>query len=135
MKSEAQYRSKVVRWLAPLLAFPVENSAHPGAPDICTLAGWIEMKRAFVPADPSEIVPIEVRPNQLRWAKSWKKHGGRSFVLVVCDTGQWLLFDQQFEILGLCTMRFLYQIAYRTYPNKNDAKINLANHLMQWRPR
>jgi len=106
---EDKLRSEIVRLLAPLLAFPVENSVGtPGVPDICCVAGWIEMKIAKQPRLTSTIVDIEVRPAQRIWMRNWCKAGGPGWYLTKMGT-LWMLHEGGWgsENLGRVTQNSL----------------------------
>lgn len=93
MKHENAYRSLIVAELKPLLAFPVENAASVGAPDICCVAGWIELKLAGRRvASFTGVVSVDVRPAQRLWMRSWRAAGGPGWYLTyVMKT--WMLHD------------------------------------------
>lgn len=90
---ESNYRSRVVKLLASVCAFPVENEVADGAPDVCTTIGWIEMKRAARPRSSESRVCVEVRNSQRVWHRRWRAHGGRSFFLTVISDADWYLHD------------------------------------------
>lgn len=76
MSEESKVRSAVIAALQPLLAFPVENTAAVGCPDVCCLVGWIELKIATRPARPGTRVAVVVRPSQRLWMRNWAAQGG-----------------------------------------------------------
>lgn len=86
-------RRRLVRCLAELAAFPVENLVIPGTPDIFYTKGCIECK--YVKAWPKEIkTPLRIPTftNQQRiFLKRWCGHGGQAYFMI--QIGQeWLLF-------------------------------------------
>lgn len=81
MPHENHYRSLLVTELAPILAFPVENAAMIGTPDVCTLLGWIEVKKAHDVARPTTTVRVEFQPGQRHWMKQWCRYGGLGWYL------------------------------------------------------
>lgn len=121
--------------LRSLRAFPVENSASVGAPDICTLAGWIEMKIARWPAIPGDVVEIDLRNSQRIWLKNWCAGGGRAFTLTIVD-GTWHLHDGFWaaDNLGRVTSSSLQREAVAVYASRPDKEV-LAMDLLNWRPR
>ena len=78
---ENEYRSLIVAVLAPVLAFPIENSVDVGTPDVGCLMGWIEIKLAVVPALPTSVVSVDVRPAQRIFMRRWTRHGGHGWYL------------------------------------------------------
>lgn len=92
--AEHDMRQRVVRALAGLHAFPVENPVHPGTPDIALNGAWIECKwmREW-PARPDTIVKLdhELNTAQRLWHKTHHRLGGRSYVLLQVRH-EWLLF-------------------------------------------
>lgn len=98
---ELARRSQVVAMLRPLRAFAVENSAGVGCPDICTLAGWIEMKVAPLPARRESTLVVGLRPSQRAWLRAWRLGGGRATTLCVLGDREWVLSD------GLWSAEFL----------------------------
>lgn len=93
--TEEKFRSKIVRRLAAIHAFPVENSAYVGAPDVATVLGWIELKIAKKGRDVNGIVAINLRNTQRTWLRRWGRLGGRAWVmtkmseLVLLHSGTW----------------------------------------------
>lgn len=82
-KLENSYRSDIVAGLAPLLAFPVENSVDVGTPDICCLAGWVELKIVrTVPARQGSVLHVRIENSQRIWMRNWCRHGGPGWWLV-----------------------------------------------------
>ncbi len=107
-KLEAEFRKIVVKMLLPIFAFPVENElTHDnaeGCPDICTIAGWLELKVAELPKRGTTRVAVDLRPAQRIWLRKWRRHGGRAWTLTFVDTAPgpisirdpgwlWLLHD------------------------------------------
>lgn len=81
MSEESKVRSDLVAALAPLLAFPVENTAHVGCPDVCCLLGWIEIKLADRPVRTDTRVSVVVRPAQRLWMRNWGTQRGHCWWL------------------------------------------------------
>lgn len=94
--TEAKFRAKVVKLLAPLLAFPVENYVADGAPDICCTAGWLELKIAGEPRA-NGVIPVRVRPAQKLWLRAWRAAGQPAWTLTAYHNAGahwiWLLHD------------------------------------------
>lgn len=125
--TEARMRSKVIAMLRPLFAFPVENAVAQGAPDVCCVAGWVELKVASRPFEPSAVVDIDLRSSQRVWLRKWRTHGGRAFTLVrVCQTAVyadpqrnvpsvWYLHDGRWsaEHLGMVNEHLLHRSALK----------------------
>jgi hypothetical protein len=81
VSEESKVRSDIVAILKPLLAFPVENTAAVGCPDVCCLLGWVEVKLAERPVRHDTRVDVAVRPAQRLWMRAWSKHGGHCWWL------------------------------------------------------
>lgn len=94
---EKRMRRTVIDLLKPLNAFAVENTACDGCPDICTVAGWIELKTGKWPAREETRVPIKVREAQRIWMDRWTRHGGRAFTLTRI-VEWWFLHDAKWVI-------------------------------------
>lgn len=90
---EKDFRKQIVQMLKPLRAFPVENEVYDGVPDVCCVAGWIELKVASTPMRPDTPVKIGLRPAQGVWLKGWRRHGGRAWGLLLLDDEYILLHD------------------------------------------
>lgn len=89
--TEKQLRKQVIQYLHSLAAFSVENVLSPGAPDICCVAGWIELKIGKIRVSVNRI-DVDVRPAQRAWHHRWRQHGGRSWFLT--DVGAvWYVHD------------------------------------------
>ena len=87
-------RRNVVKWLKDLDAYPVENPAYPGTPDVNFLNGWLELKH--LPNWPVRAnTPVQLghfTPRQRIWLrKRWRAGGGAWLLLQVGS--DWLLFD------------------------------------------
>lgn len=82
--AEIPFRRKLVAALAPLDAFPVENSAAPGTPDVNYIEGWIELKCVDVwPKKVNGIVRIDkFKAEQRATLLRRKMQGGRAFLLL-----------------------------------------------------
>lgn len=91
--TEAEFRSVVVRQLASLYAFPVENAVDVGTPDVCCTAGWIELKLATMPRRRDSRVVVNLRPAQRLWLRRWREFGGFAWTLTLVDDHVWLLHD------------------------------------------
>lgn len=102
--SEAHMRRRVVRWLKPLNAIPVENPAQPGTPDVNYVEGWIELKKLNNwPKGADTIVKVDhFTPQQRAWLKFRRLKHGRAFLLLQVKN-EWLLFEgrKAAELLGL----------------------------------
>lgn len=92
MSEELEFRSKVVELLRPLLAFPIENTAAVGTPDVACVFGFIELKIASRPMKSSSRVEVDVRNSQRIWMKNWIRHGGRAWFLTRIDE-LWMVHD------------------------------------------
>jgi hypothetical protein len=91
-KLENSYRSDIVAGLAPLLAFPVENVVGVGAPDICCLAGWIELKIVrTVPARQGSVLHVRIENSQRIWMRNWCRQGGPGWWLTHVVPNRWWL--------------------------------------------
>lgn len=78
-------RTKVVKILAPLDAFAVENPCNPGTPDINYIGGWIECKRTKAwPKRAATAVRLDHKllPSQKIWLRRRCTNGGIALVLV-----------------------------------------------------
>lgn len=82
---EKRMRQLIVRMLQPIGAFAVENFAHDGTPDVCTVAGWIELKVGSWPSRAGSRVRIELRTAQGIWMRRWIRHGGKAWTLSLVD--------------------------------------------------
>lgn len=112
---ENAYRSEIVAALSSILAFPVENSADVGTPDIGCLLGWIEIKKAVAS---SGIVSIDVRPAQRIFMSKWTRHGGHGWYLTRFSrprtrVATWLMHDGSWgaDRLGNVDFHVLYDHA------------------------
>jgi hypothetical protein len=116
-------RRRVIEMLRPIGAFAVENSACDGTPDVCTVAGWIELKIASWPARESSRVVVDVRLAQGLWLKRWARHGGRAWTLLRIDEW-WFLHDARWSCdhLGNVTQDELRARAVRTWEGIPDAR-------------
>jgi hypothetical protein len=79
--TERGLRSRVIKHLETLGAFAVENGAGVGAPDVCTVVGWIELKLAKLPVGDKTPVRVDLRPAQRIWLRRWATFGGVASVL------------------------------------------------------
>lgn len=92
VSEELKFRSHVVKLLRPLLAFPIENTADVGTPDIGCIAGFIELKIAKRPVRVDTPVAIDVRNSQRIWMRRWCAHGGKAWFLTRLDD-LWIIHD------------------------------------------
>lgn len=90
---EKEFRSKIVSALKPLRAFAVENDVHDGTPDVCCLAGWLELKVSNTPSRVTTKVAVKRRPSQSVWLKGWRRQGGRAWGLILLDDTVVMLHD------------------------------------------
>lgn len=101
---ERDMRKRLVKLLAPLGAFAVENGgAHPGTPDIAYVGGWIECKATNEwPARASTPVRLdhELTRQQRIWLVKWNRVNGAAFVMLNIS-GEWLLFQGIVAAQGL----------------------------------
>lgn len=88
--NEKRMRGEIVKILKPIGAFAVENGAHDGCPDICTVAGWIELKIGNRPVREDTRVAVELRPAQVIWMNRWIRHGGQAWTITKINE-LWLL--------------------------------------------
>ncbi len=90
-------RSRVIQLLKPLFAFPVENSLRSGSPDVCCVAGWLELKVAY---RQNGIIPVDLRTTQRLWLRQWRRHGGRAWTLTMLGQS-WHLHDGLWSVENL----------------------------------
>ncbi len=90
--TEKRMRRRVIEMLRPIGAFAVENSACDGTPDVCTVAGWLELKLASWPSRAGTRVSVDLRIAQGLWLRRWTRHGGRAWTLLRIDEW-WFLHD------------------------------------------
>jgi hypothetical protein len=90
---EKEFRSKIVAALKPLRAFAVENDVHDGTPDVCCLAGWIELKVGTCPVRSTTRVDLGLRQAQAVWLRGWRRQGGRAWGMVLLNDEVVLLHD------------------------------------------
>ncbi len=124
-------RRNVVMMLKDWDAYPVENPAFPGTPDVNFLHGWIELK--WLPAWPVNegVVRIEHFTNQQRiWLRQrWKKAGGGGAWLLLQVKREWLLFagNTAATFVGNVPRTELHQLAL----SKSDSGLT-QQQLKQW---
>lgn len=87
--TEKKIRAWLVQSLWIIGAFPVENSARPGTPDICTKIGWIELKIISIPRSENSVMRIGLRKTQRAWMRRWSRVNGTSFLLCITKCGSW----------------------------------------------
>jgi len=118
--SEAHMRRRVIQWLKPLNAIPVENPAQPGTPDVNYAEGWVELKKlAAWPRDGEAVVRVEhFTPQQRNWLRLRRMRGGRAFLLLQVKD-EWLLFHGEIaaEHLGRVDRQMLERLAARHWRN------------------
>lgn len=102
--SESAMRSNVLRMLRPLAAFPVENLAQPGTPDVAYRHGWLELKwlRSW-PRTASTHVKFDFTPQQRYWLLNWRRAGGQAWFMVQCSN-EWILIDGAVAALKVGTL-------------------------------
>jgi hypothetical protein len=91
--TETEFRTLVVRMLAPLYAFKVENIVHDGTPDICCSVGWIETKLGRTQRREDSRVVVGVKKSQPPWHRRWRATGAMSWTLTLVDDEEWALHD------------------------------------------
>lgn len=91
--SEQHMRRRVLQWLKPLDAIPVENPAQPGTPDVNYVEGWIELKKLNGwPKRREDIVRCtHFTPQQRNWLLLRCRKGGKAWLLLQVKN-EWLLF-------------------------------------------
>lgn len=118
--SEQHMRRRVIQWLKPLNAIPVENPAQPGTPDVNYVEGWIELKKLNAwPRDGEAVVRVEhFTPQQRNWLRLRRMKGGRAFLLLQVKD-EWLLFDGRTaaDSLGRVNRQDLERLAARHWRN------------------
>lgn len=92
--SESSMRGRVIMALKSLDACAIENSTHPGTPDVNYMGGWVELK-CLDRWPVREGTPVRIRHftrEQRIWlARRWNAGGNSHLLLQVRD--EWLLFD------------------------------------------
>lgn len=118
MSRETSMRRRVVEALRPLHAVAVENSVHPGTPDVNYAGGWIELKSLDRwPTREDTPVRIDHFTNvQKIWIRGRTKVGGRIHVLLRVGR-EWLLFSGESAVvnLGVSVRSWLVEVAERTW--------------------
>ena len=144
MKAEAEFRKQVLKLLKPIGAFPIENAdtRGEGTPDVCTVAGWIELKVADRPAKANTIVSIDLRNSQRLWLRRWGKHGGRAWTFTLLlrhpsiekQADVWILHDGPWasEHLGKSTLTGLMESSIAWWTDEPDST-TLINALINSR--
>lgn len=124
--SERTMSIRVSRALRPLDPLRVENTAHPGFPDISYIDGLLENKwvREW-PVNPHTPVHVaHFTPQQrITLRRRWRM-GGRAYLLLQVGP-DWLLFngEQAAEFVGRATKATLYREATMTWRPLNDASL------------
>lgn len=132
--SEKYFRKRVVQMLQPLRAFAVENAVGiDGIPDVCCVAGWIELKLANKPMRETTKVSVDLRNAQRVWLRNWRKCGGRAWTLTVIEQ-TWYLHDGLWsaDYLGDTTLASLIQGACALWPH-GPSQVDFVNTLVNWR--
>jgi hypothetical protein len=128
-------RSKVIKALKPLHAIPVENSVHPGTPDVNCLAGWIELKwKRNWPVRPTTPLRLpHFTSTQKRWLLKRHALGGNSWLLLQVKR-DWLLFTapQAYQLVGQATKSELMDGCHRRW--KSLDPIGLRQTLLKGPP-
>lgn len=77
----------------------VENSAHPGTPDVAYIGGWIELKEADEwPKRPQTPLRLpHFKPHQRAWAIRHSHKGGVCLMLLKVGKFEWYLLDGLFS--------------------------------------
>lgn len=97
MSGEKNQRQRVIKALATLHAFSVENMVHPGTPDVAFVGGWLECKCCKEWPRRGGVLKGEVDrkhfTNQQRlFCRTWRrKLGFHSIFLQVAD--DWMLLE------------------------------------------
>jgi len=130
---ERDMRRQVVKLLAPLGAFAVENGgAHPGTPDVACTAGWVECKATNQwPAREATPVKLDhdLTQQQRIWLIRWDRVNGRAWVMLNI-AGDWLLFDGMTAAkhLGNATKAELFELALATW-DRTPKSEELVQHI------
>lgn len=127
--SEKHQRKRVIQWLKPLNAIPVENPAQPGTPDVNYVEGWIELKKLNKwPSKPDLIVRVEhFTPQQRNWHILRHRRNGVSWVLLQVKN-DWVLLQgmDAAEILGRVNKADLLQRATMVWSEAPGAGLREA---------
>jgi len=133
--TEAEFRSLVVKMLAPLAAFPVENLVDDGTPDICCSVGWIETKLGESPKRDVSRVAIKVRDSQRTWHRRWRRTGAKSLTLTLVDDVEWYLHDgNKINDLGNMSLSDMRITAF-TWWSRQPEPSELVRSLLQFADR
>lgn len=118
--SEQHMRRRVLQWLKPLDAIPVENPAQPGTPDVNFIEGWVELKKLNTWPKKREAVVIckHFTPQQRNWLFLRTRKNGNAWLLVQVKN-EWLLFkgDIAAEHFGKVNRETLCQLAEAYWPS------------------
>lgn len=92
--AETGMRARVIKALAPLHAFAVENPVQPGTPDVNYIEGWMELKwlRQWPKGADTPVRFDHYSPQQRIWAIKRRKVGGQAWFLLQCRR-EWILLD------------------------------------------
>ncbi len=122
--SEQHMRRRVLQWLKPLDAIPVENPAQPGTPDVNFVEGWIELKKLNAwPRDKMAIVKCEhFTPQQRNWLSLRHRKGGNVWLLLQVKN-EWLLLKgvDAAQWFGRVDRETLTDLAALYWPSGLDA--------------
>jgi hypothetical protein len=132
--SEQALRELVCAALYRYAAFPCENSALPGTPDVLWIGGCCELKEIDDwPARASTTVKLKrYTDRQRHFLKKWRRHGGNAWLLVrVASTQEYLLYNQphQFEALANVTKAIMQQLATHRLHHHSQIKEKLRECL------
>lgn len=128
---ESTFRRRVVQLLHKFSAFSVENPAWPGTPDVCTTAGWIELKvlRAWPKRTIGGIVRLpHLTQVQRLWHMHWTRAGGRSFLLLLIENDVLLIDARDLDKVGFVGKQELLDLAlgHWTSLRHMDAHLEMA---------
>jgi hypothetical protein len=118
--------TRVSKALKPFDPLRVENTAHPGFPDMSYIDGLLENKwvRAW-PVKPTSpvLIPHFTQQQRTTLRRRWRM-GGRAYLLLQVAK-DWLLFngEQAAEFVGRSTKAVLYREATMTWRPLNDASL------------
>jgi hypothetical protein len=124
-QAESKLRTKVVKGLSTLKAFPVENSAHIGTPDIYFSEGWIEIKvvKEFPKKETTPIRIDHFTATQREFLERHYRLKKNSFLFVQVEEN-FFLFDgfTASKEIGTLTKQGFYLKSMRVW----NKKINFA---------
>lgn len=133
--SESDQRRKVVKYLKPLHAVPVENPIIPGTPDVNYIGGWIELKwlRRWPKLISSTVKIDHFTPQQRHWLRKRWEMGGSAWLLLQVRL-EWLLFSgvDAANYVGLVPRPDLYEFARVRWTRGLDRKELIQCLTMNW---